>query len=922
MNLKKHWLLVLSCSLFFLSATAQEKYSKVRIPVSSASAKNFVYQNLNLDHYEHGASSIVAVLNSAEMARLRQSGYPFDLMIDDVVQHTLDINRNASPNDNRAAFQNSCQKVASIIATPPSFGTGGTLRLGASAANPGYFKYTEMVTAMQAMQTAHANIASVFTIGNSANGTAIYGIRIGNADSIGKNKPEVLYTGLQHAREAIGGTSLIFFMEYLAENFNIDPRVTELVNNRAIYIIPCLNPDGYAYNYSGASASYPTSGGGLWRKNRRNTGGGASNIGVDLNRNYKVDWGNCSGASSSCGSSTKTDDTYYGPSFFSEPETQALRDFVYSRNFVNAIDQHCYGPYYSLPFGRPSLHPGQLSATDSAYYTYVPALMGLYNGHRAGNSPQTVNYEVAGGIKDWLLLGDIGTGTKGKVFGMTGEAGGGDFWAPVSQIMQLCKELCFQNLQLAYAAGDYYDIQDKTDLAIESTSGKFIFQLKRVGLGASPIKVSLVPIQNIQTVGAPVGKVISNYYDNYIDSISFDLPPTFVCGQKIQFAWKVEAGGITTYDTVTKFFKPFTLLQDDMESGFGKWTSSPSSGASAWGLATGNAFSGTYSMTESVAGNYTASSTRTVTFNDPISLTDATGAYLSFWVRHRAENFRDKLQIQVSNDGGGSWTPICGTTTVSEDNTTNEGSMNGQPGLTGIRPNWTRELFDLSNYLGNASVRIRFRFTSDNDASAFAFEKDDGFNIDDVKLIKTTSISTLAVKFGDFKAQLLSNKTVRLDWEAYTDLQHDYFEVQRATDGASNFRTLERLRILPPYNSFDLKPEYGNNYYRIKEVDKTGLVSYSSVIKIAVQNDISATIYPNPVKKELSVRIRNNVTKDNYVIRVTDATGRTIREQKKTIDAGINNIIMNVDDLPCQVYFLKIINSKNEVIVNDKFIKQ
>ncbi len=68
--------------------------------------------------------------------------------------------------------------------------------------------------------------------------------------------------------------------------------------------------------------------------------------------------------------------------------------------------------------------------------------MGLYNGHRAGNSPETVNYEVAGGIKDWLLMGDIGNGIvpKTKIYGMTGEAGGGNFWAPVSQLYQLCRE--------------------------------------------------------------------------------------------------------------------------------------------------------------------------------------------------------------------------------------------------------------------------------------------------------------------------------------------------------------------------------------------------------------------------------------------------------------------------------------------------
>ena len=65
--------------------------------------------------------------------------------------------------------------------------------------------------------------------------------------------------------------------------------------------------------------------------------------------------------------------------------------------------------------------------------------MGKYNCHRVGNSPETVGYNVAGGIKDWLLLGDIGTGTKGKIYGMTGEAGGGSFWAP-----KVPDSLCFR----------------------------------------------------------------------------------------------------------------------------------------------------------------------------------------------------------------------------------------------------------------------------------------------------------------------------------------------------------------------------------------------------------------------------------------------------------------------------------------------
>lgn len=259
---------------------------------------------------------------------------------------------------------------------------------------------------------------------------------------------------------------------------------------------------------------------------------------------------------------------------------------------------------------------------------------------------------------------------------------------------------------------------------------------------------------------------------------------------------------------------------------------------------------------------------------------------------------------------------------VSEDNTTNEGSMNGQPGLTGIRENWTRILVDLSDYNGYGSVRFRFRFTSDNDASAFAFEKDDGFYIDNLKLVKTTGISTVAVKFAGFNAQLLLNNTVKLDWEAYTDVQHDYFEVQRSTDVNHNFIPLARIKSQPPYSALDYSPETGNNYYRIKEVDKNGGATYTNVIKITLQHNLTTSIYPNPVRKELAVKIRNNINRENYVIRITDATGRAVYEQTKMIEAGASEVKIDVNMLASQVYFLKLINSKNEVVVNDKFIKQ
>jgi hypothetical protein len=741
-----------------------------------------------------------------------------------------------------------------------------------------------------------------------------------------EDEPEVLYTGLQHAREAIGGTSLIFYMQYLIENYATNPRIQELVNSREMFIIPCLNPDGYSFNYGGSSSSYPTSGGGLWRKNRRNTGGGAANIGVDLNRNYGVDFGNCAGASSSCGSSSKTQETYYGPSAFSEPETQALRDFVYQHHFTNAIDQHCFGPYYSLPYGRPSLHT-VLNHADSSYYTYIPALMGTYNGHRAGNSPETVNYEVAGGIKDWLLMGDIGAGTvpKTKIYGMTGEAGGDDFWADVSMLPQLCKENCFQNLQLAYAAGAYFDMQDMNDIAITSNNSSFSFTVKRVGLKNSPFTVSIIPVENLQSVGAPVTSSIANYYDTYTSSIPYTLSNNFVSGQRIRFVWKLESDGITILDTVTKFYNPLTLLSDDMEGTFAtNWTGTISpTYASGWAFTTLSPFGGTgHAMTESPEGKYTASSTRTAACKTIFNLSDASTAYLSFWTRFRAENFRDKMQVQVTTDGA-TWVPVCGSNMVAEDNTTSGGSLGGKPALTGIRDTWTRELIDLTPYKGSTTVQFRFQFTSDTDASAFAFEKDDGFYIDNVKLVKTIKATTLAVKFVNFSAKLLPNNTVQLDWEAYTDQNHDYFEVEKATTANGVFTSIAKVPGLPPYKSYDLNPNEGNNFYRIRQVDKDGHASYSKVITIYyAKGKISTIIYPNPVKDVLSVKVANSVKRDDIVLRLTNTAGQVIAQQPATLKVGEIEIKMDVSAFPPQVYFLKITNSGNETISIEKIVKQ
>jgi|GEM_PF-261996 len=941
---------ILFILLLFAGITqAQRKMSSVKIfaPTDQYQFAEMIGM-LEIDHYQPTSDgAIVAELDEEKVARLRSSRLGHQVLVEDIAARNRTLNRQyferranggLSAEGARLAFEETGGTIDNLIPTPSGFEVKSTFG--------GYYRYAQMELEIDSLITTYGTgpnaIISKAVLGTQTHhGRDILVVKISdNVATDATNEPEVLFIGVQHAREAIGGSSMIFLMQYLCENYATDPRVKDIVDNREIYIIPCMNPDGWEYNYS-----LDNGGGAGWRKNRRTNG-----TGVDLNRNWGTDWGNCSapilGPSSSCGSGTSSSETYYGPSAFSEPETRAIRDFTYTRNFVAMIDQHAFGPYYSLPYGRHSLHPEGLPSDEDNFYNFLSAAMGKYNGMRAGNSYQALAYEVAGGVKDWMLRGNIGTGTKGEVYGFTGEGGAGggsggsygSFWPPAEEIINLCKGMTFQNIQLLLMAGTYVNLVDKGSVLLPSKSGSFEFDATRVGIGNDPVTISLIPIENVAAVGDPV--VISSmptYYETQTASIDYDLPAALPDGQRIRYAWRIQGGGITYYDTITKFYHSNTssliLHEDDMEGTYSnKWTTAQTRnccGTSAansnandyWRFTTaGTGYGGGKAMSESNAGSdFRSSVIATSTFNTAFSLGSATSAYISFWVKHKAENFHDKLQVQIS-DNGGPWTAIRGLSTVEEPGTLDGSSINGRPSLTGIKDYWSREMFDLQNYLGKTNLRVRFEFTSDN-SSSFHNAQDDGFYIDDFQIVRTTApLVTLPVHFISFNGHLQSDETVRLDWVAVTDQQHDRFEVQKSSN-SSTFHTIGTGPANAPYLFIDPSPYVGNNFYRIKQVDVDGSVSYSNVVNVYYNPSmVSVNVYPNPVKDVLTIKILTSVP-DSYNITITDLAGRKVHEESQSITGTEREFNIDLRKSPAQMYIVTVRNGNNKIIANRKVNK-
>ena len=936
--------LIISTFLFVSSLTAHEncqiitgeKSSRVKVLMpENKEDRLMIIGTLEIDHYYMDNGYLITELSEKNTKKLKQLPCQYEIVCDDVAAalkkendiYYAAIKKNPAA---RVAFENSGDTLGNIIKKPAAFQVKSTLG--------GYYSYAEMVAAIGALYNAYPSIVDTFSIGKTYEGRDIWCVKISDNVNTDENEPELGYMGLQHAREAIGGASMIFFMQYLCENYATDARIKSLVDNREFFIIPCMNADGWEYNRTQNS-----SGGGGWRKNRQKYG---SYYGADLNRNWGIRWADCSapisGPVANCGSASTSSDTYWGSAAFSEPETQAIRNFTKTRNFSIFLDQHAFGPYYSIPPGRQK---DVLSSTDLKFYTELCANMGKYNGMKYGNSYQALAYEVAGGVKDWMLTGEIGVGTKQKIYGFTGEgaAGGGtggsygSFWPPASKIVILCKGMVHQNLQMAYSAGSYVDHQDLGDLNITTTTGNLPFRIRRLGLQNKPITVSIIPVQNMGA-GSAVTRSLANFDDIYDGNITYTLPTGITSGNVIKYIWKVETEGMVFYDTITKIYKGLTLISDDMEgaSVATKWTVTAGTAPSpTWAYATASAFSGSKSLANAPTSLYGAAAvTRTAQFNTNINLLGAGSAFISFMVRHRAENFCDKMQIQISTNGT-VWTSLSGKTTVEEPNNWDGSTINGDPALTGIREEWTREIIDLKDYLGINNLRFRFNFTTTNTDANYVFNTDEGFYIDNFTVLSGGSAAfILPLELISFSGKNTPDGNL-LNWSTASENNTSHFNIERSENGV-DFETIGSVaaagnsKIIQNYAFTDVYPYVGENLYRLKMIDIDGSFTYSKIVLIKVDENNANTLkptgienlYPNPANTNLNLVFNVTEQKASYYLQAYDVLGGVRYQQNLQLERGEHTINMDVASMPAGQYVLAITNSEKRLTYERKFIKQ
>ncbi len=314
------------------------------------------------------------------------------------------------------------------------------------AQDPGLGLYTtwdELVLALETLHATFPDLTHLEVIGTSLEGRSIHALKISDEPDVeDPDEADVLIVGNHHARELMSVEVPLHFARTLLNGYRSDARIRRLVDEREVWIVPMLNPDGHVYQQE-------TQGRPGWRKNRRREGEDV--VGVDLNRNYSFQWGLDDRGSSG----EPLSETYRGTAAFSEPESRALAALVERQAFTIALSYHSFGELLLYPWG----HTRDVTTPDHAVFVALAGEMVRDNGYRPGNAFSGAIYLTNGGWGDYMY-GALDARKEERTFAFTVELNSlaeGGFWPAESLIQPTCERLLSMNLYTVEVAANVRD---------------------------------------------------------------------------------------------------------------------------------------------------------------------------------------------------------------------------------------------------------------------------------------------------------------------------------------------------------------------------------------------------------------------------------------------------------------------------------
>jgi carboxypeptidase D len=239
-----------------------------------------------------------------------------------------------------------------------------------------YHTYATLTSDLATIAADHPDITNLVSIGLSVQGREMWMMEITDNPDVEEDEPEIHYISSMHGDEVVGKELCFNLINYLTDNYGTDPRVTDLVDNAEIRIMPSMNPDGTE----------------LGQRYNAN--------GYDLNRNFPDEF-------------VDPNNTTVGR----QPEVANVMNWVLGRRPIISMNYHCGVLVANYPRDSNPAGASVFSPTDDPDHDAFVMLARTYADNNpalfASNSHPSFDngicngadwYSINGGMQDWFYV--------------------------------------------------------------------------------------------------------------------------------------------------------------------------------------------------------------------------------------------------------------------------------------------------------------------------------------------------------------------------------------------------------------------------------------------------------------------------------------------------------------------------------------
>jgi len=239
---------------------------------------------------------------------------------------------------------------------------------GVHPARAQYHTYAQFESELAATEAAYPSLCKVYNLGQTIQNRTMWAIRISDNVDVEEDEPEVKYISTMHGDEIVGMEMCLNLIDYLVTGYGTDPRATDIVDSVELWIVPCMNPDGFV-----AGQRY-------------------NQNGIDLNRNFPDPY-------------TSPENSTAGR----EPETGNIMNWSAGRSFTLGANLHGGAVVVNYPYDN--------NASGSSVYTASPdddLFIEISEQYSIHNTPMWNSssfyhgitngaawYAISGGLQDW-----------------------------------------------------------------------------------------------------------------------------------------------------------------------------------------------------------------------------------------------------------------------------------------------------------------------------------------------------------------------------------------------------------------------------------------------------------------------------------------------------------------------------------------